>query len=195
MARRGLNIIRIPPYNIATEDSMRRALLLFITACLLGACAAPATNLPATDTPEYPPQCGWQWATQPLPELSQQVEQAMQAGVQPQARASAQAYGENCIQADGTIAYFATMETDFAVTLTVEDLTDRQALGELLDKTLAVLDQFPAETTPGPQAGYARVTFQHGQDTLGLWFQLSAVDGFRQQGLRGADLLEALENK
>lgn len=174
------------------------ALCVLLLGLLLAGCSLPQVT-PAADVPPPvtpPPQsCGWQWASQPLPELSLQVEQAMQAAVQPQARASAQAYGENCRQADGSVAYFATLETDFYVTLGASDLNDEAALGALLEQVLTVLDGFPPSATPGPQSGYARVTFVHGEEERTLWFPLTLADQKRREGLRGADLLRALENR
>lgn len=179
----------------------RIALCVLLLGLLLAGCSLPSlpqvtptADVPPTVTP--PPQsCGWQWASQPLPELSAQVEQAMQAAVQPQAQAYAQAYGENCRQADGSVAYFATLETDFYVTLEVEDLSNADALGVLLEQVLTVLDGFPPQATPGPQSGYARVTFQAGGEQRTLWFPLSLADQKRREGLHGADLLRALENR
>ncbi|HEY6074741.1 MAG TPA: M20/M25/M40 family metallo-hydrolase [Anaerolineales bacterium] len=64
-----------------------------------------------------PNQCAFTWATQDLPELSDQVQTAIQE-VQAGAEARAEAYGENCTFADGR-ADFSAMETDFTISFQV----------------------------------------------------------------------------
>jgi hypothetical protein len=160
----------------------------------------PATSTPTatpTTTPtEYPyEQCGWQWATQSLPELSAQVQAALESAGLTGVTAVAEAYGENCLNAEGKVARFAAMETDFRITIQVDALDDREALGTLLEKILVVLDGFPTETTPGPNPGYVGVTFQSGDDSLHLWFPIIEGESARALGLRGAALLDKLQIK
>jgi hypothetical protein len=184
---------------------MRRTPLPFLALILLAACnlpgRLPATGapLPPTDTPTATVsyrECGWQWATQPLPELSLQVEQALQAAGLPLAAAVAEAYGENCIDSrTNQVAYFAAMETDFRITLDADDLGDEAALGDLLEKTLVVLDGFPPGATPGPQPGYVGITFQAGGEELRLWFTVTDGESARALGLHGSALLIELQNR
>ena len=49
-----------------------------------------------------PGECAYQWAYQDLPELSAALLKSMQS-LQPEAQASAFAFGEDCIRADGKI--------------------------------------------------------------------------------------------
>jgi hypothetical protein len=158
-----------------------------------------STPLLPTLTPtatEYPyEQCGWNWATQPLPDLSAQVQSAMEAAGLTGVTAIAEAYGENCLNANGEAVRFAAMETDFRVTVQVSSLTDRESLGNLLEQILIVLDQFPVGATPGPQAGYVGVTFQTKDNELRLWFLVNDGESARVLGLRGAALLDKLQNK
>ena len=187
-------------------------LLLFLCLTIL-----PACNLPRpTPTPDHPPspstrvtppsltptateypyeQCGWSWATQPLPELSAQVQSAMDAAGLKNVTAAAEAYGEDCLDANGTPVRFAAMETDFRITVQVPSLTDRESLGSLLEQILTVLDQFPAGVTPGPNNGYVGVTFQSKDDELRLWFLVEDGESARALGLHGAALLDKLQNK
>lgn len=183
-------------------------LLLFLCLAIIIACdlprLTPTPDLePATDTPtitptatEYPyEQCGWNWATKPLPDLSAQVQSAMEAAGLKDVTATAEAYGEDCLDANGNPVRFAAMETDFRITIQVASPTDREALGNLLEKILIVLDQFPPGATPGPQAGYVGVTFQTKEDELRLWFLVEDGESARALGLRGAELLDKLQNK
>ena len=181
-------------------------LVLIIAALALSACRGPGEQAALTETPTAtltaPPAgqqeltpCAFTWATQSLPEVSQQVQSSLEAaGLSPTA-VRAEAYGENCVEADGTIRSFSAMETDFHLQLSVADLSDQQALGDLLEKVLVVIDQFPPGKVPGPQTGYIGVEFSAGQDTLNLWFTARAGQSARTQGLHGADLVAALTNK
>ncbi len=190
----------------------RKLVFLLLVTLLPGSCnlpltpaAPPVTEAPntavpptatatPTATPEYRP-CAFRWASQPLPDLTAQLSEALaQAGLEV-ASARAEAYGENCVDENGQVVYFATMETDFRVTLNVARLDDEAELGRLLDMTLAVLDKFPPEETPGPQPGYIGIAFEAASGgMLNLWFQASRADALRRQGLGGVELLEALKN-
>ncbi len=69
--------------------------------------------------------------------------------------AVAEAYGENCYNSQtNKVVYFAALETDFLIDMEVRSLTDLETLGQSLEEILNVLDQFPADATPGPQSGY-----------------------------------------
>lgn len=153
--------------------------------------AAPTvtpTIVPLTTT-----DCFWNWNRRPLPELSEQVQAALDAAGIAGASTSAVAYGEDCIDPQtNTVQYFATMETDFFVTLQVEDLANLDALSELAAEVLAVLDGFPPNSTPGPQPGYIGITFVAGEEECNLWFTVEQAADARSRGLSGAALLEAL---
>jgi ABC-type glycerol-3-phosphate transport system substrate-binding protein len=186
---------------------MKMRLLLFVftvSALTLSACGrtvtvAPtptSTSLPAIHTPtatEVPYEsCSWNWATQPLPELSVQVQAAMEAAGLTGITATAEAYGENCLNAKDEVVRFAAMETDFRITIKIASLNDREALGTLLENILLVLDGFPTATTPGPQPGYVGVAFQAKDEELRLWFLVEDGESARALGLRGAALLDKL---
>lgn len=159
--------------------------------------AFPLTQI-LTDTPPRPSEtpttgpCGFVWATQSLPELSEQLLTRLNEAGLPVTAARAEAYGENCVYSDGTAARFAAMQTDYRITLTVETLTDAETLGNLLEQTLKVLDEFPVEETPGPSPGYIGISFQAGEAPETLWFQQTQSDALRAQGLSGEQLYEAL---
>lgn len=151
-----------------------RLLLVFVTLIALTALcnfpraipppeptAFPLTKI-QTDTPTTGP-CGFAWATQSLPELSEQLLARLNEAGLPVAAARAEAYGENCVYSDGTVARFAAMQTDYRVTLAVETLTDAETLGSLLEQTLEIIDGFPVGETPGPNPGYIGITFQAGE--------------------------------
>ena len=179
---------------------LNRLVFLAMAALALAGCSPVAGVETRQETPTLSPAqqeltpCAYTWATQSLPEVTRQVQAALEAAGLSQATGRAEAFGENCIETSGAVRSFGTMETDFRIQLPVTDLADRQALGDLLEKVMVVLDQFPPGKVPGPQTGYIGVEFSAGQDTLNLWFKADAGQSARGQGLHGAELVAALTN-
>jgi hypothetical protein len=173
--------------------------LLFLSACNLpiaGTTSEPAPGQP-TDAPSEDynyTECGFVWSREPLEQLSKEFDAALKT-VEPGAGGRAEAYGENCLNNRGKVVRFLAMETDFYVLLKVEQLQDKQALGNLLEEVLSVVAQFPVEETPGPQPGYVGVTFEAPTDELRLWFPQREAEAALENGLRGAELFEALQAK
>lgn len=154
--------------------------------------APPTATLPTTAVAGYS-DCWWNWARQPLPDLSRRVQDALDATGIAGASVYVEAYGENCYDGESNaVQYFAAMETDFYVTLPVEDLEDIAALGELVEGVLAVLDGFPPQSTPGPQPGRVSITLVAGETEGHLSFGFAEVAKARKRGLSGATLLQAL---
>lgn len=142
---------------------------LLLAGTALGACSAlrprTPTPLPPTVTPSPTSVasdggsgqgCYYTWATQELPEISQTVERSMEAAIAGSS-ASAYAFGEDCVSADGT-RKFLPMETDFRIRIPAQDLADQAALGHGMATTLQVIEQIPKEQLAGPQPG--RVEFE-----------------------------------
>ncbi len=178
---------------------MRRSILL-LPLLVLSACnlpgAAPIPVAPVTQAASSGQSCYFNWATRPLPEVSSQVQSAMENAGLSDVTAVAEAYGEDCLDAgDGHVVSFSTMETDFRVTVLVTSLGDREKLGRLLEQVLSILDGFPVGTVPGPQAGYIGVTFQSPDDSLRLWFTFDDGRSARAQGLSGLELLDELQKR
>jgi hypothetical protein len=178
-------------------------ILLSLLACALPRPVLRSQPPPPTKTPigtitvttSYM-ECGWNWATQALPELSAEVQSALQAAGLEGVTARAEAYGENCFDPEsGEVRYFATMETDFRVTVEVENLTDRAALGRIAEQVLTVLDGFPPGATPGSNPGYIGIRIVAGNDEFNLWFTVTDGEAARALGLQGAELLTELENR
>lgn len=113
-----------------------------------------------TDSPSYPEGCGYQWAYQDLPELSGRLLLSIQQ-LQPEAQASAFAFGENCTGQDGvTVQRFIPMETDFNVTLQVADLSNEAELGQWIVEIMQVIQAIPADEVIGPRPGRVTLIFQ-----------------------------------
>jgi len=107
----------------------------------------------------------------------------------------AQAYGENCVTAEGEVERFLVMETDFYFTLQVERLDDEQFLGELIEQVMEMLAEFPTDETPGPQPGYVGITFETPDDSVNLWVMRTEIESMRESGLRGKELFDSLQTR
>lgn len=159
--------------------------------------APPPSALPALPdaaTPTIGP-CGFNWARETLPDVSEKLIGYLKEAQLPVESAVAEAYGENCLYEDGSVAYFAAMETDYSITLSVSSLDDKAALGELLARVLTTLQALPVGSTPGPNPGYIGVTFQAGEQSERLWFERRRAEEALQQGLTGEQLYKTLQVK
>jgi hypothetical protein len=158
---------------------------------------AVATAVPATQTPspavEATEPCGFQWAYEPLPEITQQLQAQLDQASSGGVSVRAEAFGENCVRADGSVDGFLAMQTDFYLTFDVQDLTDDSLLGDRLAAALPVLLEFPTDQLPGPARGRVSVTFQAGEQRQSLTFTLDRAQTVLDQGLQGAELYQALE--
>ncbi len=179
---------------------MRRT--LYFLCFFLAACNIPlsptttAEHLPATstETPSTGSQpCYYVWAYQDLPEISGRVDEAIKAVV-PEAEAGAYAFGEDCVYEDGT-RKFGAMETDFRIGMSVDDLTDDEAIGKIIEKIIPVFADFPPGVVPGPQVGRAEFSFTSGSEVRYVRFMVK--DGLQAlaEGLHGAELLRKLEQQ
>jgi hypothetical protein len=106
-------------------------------------------------------QCGWQWAYEELPELSALFDDAVKVSI-PNSSSRASAYGENCLDNDGQVVYFLTMETDFHVTVPVETLDDYNTFGNWIAQVMQVVDGLPSNLIEGPQPGFVEFRFENG---------------------------------
>ena len=193
--------------------------LLFLGIMILSACsaipAAPETVSPASPdesspttanptprlistlaTPhiEQPPDaqnCGYQWAYQDLPELSSRLQQSLQA-LQPEAHATALAFGENCILPDGSVANFLPMETDFNITLQVDDLNNEMELGEWIVNVMQVILEIPPEQIVGPRPGRVSLTFQSAGEERHVAFYINQYQEL-PPGLSPVEILQQLQ--
>jgi hypothetical protein len=139
----------------------------------------------------YPQDCGYQWAQQALPGVSEQFLQSMQA-LQPEAQGYAFVFGENCVHADGT-ATFLPMETDFNVTLQASDLTDETALGEWIIKTMQVIENIPPDQIVGPRPGRVGILFESNGQRQGVTFYIDQYKAL-PSGLSPAEIYQALKS-
>lgn len=175
---------------------------LLLLGVLLSACSLPvappppATTqappvTPAMTTPPDPQNCGYQWAYQDLPELSNSFQRSIRA-LQPEAQANAFVFGENCFLPDGSIARFIPMETDFNVTLNVEDAADEAVLGEWILKVMEVIEAIPADQIVGPRPGRVSIIFKAAAAQAGVNFYIDQYQAL-PAGLSNAEIYQSLQ--
>jgi hypothetical protein len=153
---------------------------------------AVVTASPAPVTPAYQ-ECGWQWATQDLPDVTRRLSAGLDGAGIAYTRVDAYAFGENCLNAQGEVQYFATKETDFDLTLTVSRLADRESVGNLMADALAILVRdFAPDATPGPQPGQITLIVSDGSREARRTIQQGQVADVVARGLRGGALLDEL---
>ncbi len=175
---------------------MRKFISIILPVLLLAACNFPHLTPAWGISPANSQKCSYKWATQPLPDLTEKVQAAVNAAGMRDVHATAEVYGENCIDSQtNQPVSFNALETDFHITAYVVDLTDKDELGDLLQKVLVILDVFPTGKIPGPQPGNINISFQTSSDRLNLMFTVTAERSARLQGLQGAALFEKLQNK
>ncbi|GEM_PF-570321 len=196
--------MRLQPTNRLPADKMRIFILLtllFLTAC--SSIAQTSTTLPvddetpdayslATETPIIAPTyegCYYVWAYHALPEISEKVDKAVKT-LQPEASGSAQAYGEDCVYADGHTE-FGAMETDFYVTVMVKNLKDKKELGNWLIAVMKTLDAFPRGLVPGGQDGVVQITFKMKEDQRIFNIHISEYKKLNP-GMNGEEVMQAL---
>jgi hypothetical protein len=135
--------------------------------------------------------CGYQWAYQDLPELSAEFQELIR-GLQPEAQANAYVFGENCVLADGTVARFLPMETDFNITLQVTDLSNESDLGEWIVKVMQVVDTIPPDQIVGPRPGRVSIIFKSNEGDAGINFYIDQYHAL-PAGLDHAGIYQALK--
>ncbi len=131
-----------------------------LTFCLIlfSSCSLPlAPSL--TETP-LTGSCGYQWAYKELPELTTELQEAIQE-LQAEAQARAIAFGEDCVYEDGQ-AVFTPMETDFTINIYAVDLSNEDELGRWIVKIMQAIGELPEEKLVGPQPGRITIDFHSG---------------------------------
>jgi hypothetical protein len=151
------------------------------------------TAVPTPATPTYE-GCAWSWANEDQPDLTARLGAALEAQQIAYTQLRVYAFGENCGDASGSVAYFAAMETDFELTLTAASVSDREALGNTAAAVLAIIvTDFPADSTPGPMDGRIQITFSDGTQSWSALVRQNWAAALLDQGLNGATLITALE--
>lgn len=184
-----------------------KRLLLFLLILVLAAALALAVlfftgNLPRLaglvaplqqKTLANDPACAYTWASQPLPEVTAELQKKLiKLGVRA-SEVSASAYGENCVLSDGTVDRFLIRETDLYFKSPVADFEDQELLGSITEEIILFVRDIPANSLQGLQEGYIQINFiSAAGDMQSLWFQPSDGLKYLEKGLHGAGLYKKL---
>lgn len=105
----------------------------------------------------------------------------------------AEAFGENCVNADGNVQRFLPMQTDLYLQTDLTDLSP-EMVGNQVELIYTVLQQIPTETLPGPGSASAYLSFEFtaGQESIRFRVQRPQVMAALQAGNHGAELYNAL---
>ena len=161
---------------------MRKTIAIILSVLFLAACNLPTSSPDTVTATANSQNCYFTWASQSLPDLTAKVQSAINVASLIGVRANAEAYGENCTDSrTNKPVSFSTLETDFNITVKVANLTDKAAMGNLLENILVVLDSIPTDKIPGTQPGAIAVSFRAGNDELNLMFTVTAGKSARRQ--------------
>ena len=119
--------------------------------------STPGIESTITNTPDSTVGCGYQWAYKDLPEINVLLDSALKV-INPNAKAWATAFGEDCVYTDGH-ATFGAMETDFYVQLKVDELSDHESFGNWIAQAMPNIVALPHELIMGPKPGFVEFSF------------------------------------
>jgi hypothetical protein len=158
--------------------------------------AALATTLPVgvTETATLPEICAFVWSSRSLPDVSTEINQAFRKEGLGEVEVEASAYGENCVDPNtNQVARFSALQTDFFLNIALDSVEDHQVLGEWIEKSMRVLNQYPPGKVPGPNYGILGISFVSSSKTENLSFPISKCKNLIVEGLKGSDLFDALK--
>jgi len=130
------------------------------------------------------------WAYKDMPELSASFQGSIHA-LQPEAQANAYTFGEDCTHSDGSVDFLA-METDFNITLQVDDLANESDLGEWIVKVMQIIEEIPQEQIVGPRPGRVSIFFQSKDEQKPINFYINQYQAL-PAGLSSTEILQALQ--
>jgi hypothetical protein len=157
------------PGGNATMSAADKVMVLMASASApeFGQLAQTATALAITPTPTptsgiHDSNCAFSWAHQDLPEIATAAREAFSTISMAKIDVlRADAYGENCNRADGSLSYFAAMTTDFYLSVEVTDLSDFNQLAQIVRTAYTVLSELKVKLPA--QAGYLDIVFSAGE--------------------------------
>ncbi|MEN4042369.1 MAG: hypothetical protein ROW39_08500 [Anaerolineaceae bacterium] len=138
-------------------------------------------------------RCAYVWDSRPMPEFTLLVQAAYRTARMEHVVANVSGYGENCLDPETKeIVRFLMMRSDFYLSITVENVDDRDALGRELSAAMMVIKGFPDGTFPGTESPSVLVRFEGGENIINLSFSVAEFEQALEDGLAGAALLDAL---
>ena len=179
------------PGGNATMSPADRVMMLMASASApeFGQLAQTATALAITPTPSvHASNCAFSWAHQDLPDVAETAREAFStismASIQV---IRADAYGENCNRADGSLSSFGAMTTDFYLSVNVSDLNDSTYLGQVVMTAYTVLSELKVKLPA--QAGYLDIMFTAGSTSKDFRAMFPTIKHAIEAGKTGAELV------
>jgi len=149
--------------------------------------ASPTDEASTTSASQQ--DCTFTWAYHDLPELTAGFDASIKA-LNSNATAHATAFGEDCIGEGGIAVRFGAMETDFYVTLSVDDLNDYEFFGNWIAQVMDVVNMLPPDMLAGPNSGFVEFRFEKTQtDSIGFRVPISQYNT-TTNGVTGEELLQ-----
>lgn len=179
-----------PQFNELAETA---AMQLTLTYSPLDRLETNQTITSGESAVSTPVSCVYTWDIRSLPEITAQLQQALNVARLNQVEIFAEAYGEYCIVTQTNRALgFTIIETDFKIIIPVSDLEDENQKGKILSDTLKEIAAFPEDTFPGTRPGWVNVRFVSGDQEENFRFELEAAKNALTSDLENEDLLQAL---
>jgi hypothetical protein len=148
------------------------------------------SSVVANPTAEEP--CAYVWANQPLDAVSAALQAGLPAEQAKQIQITASAYGENCLNADGSVRRFARMQTDLYVTVSLED-QQAGSIRSAIDTLAAAMYSYSQVAGAEKLDGTAWVSVSSpDMETLYYSFGIEPALTAYSDGLRGEALMDAL---
>ena len=135
--------------------------------------------------------CAYTWAYHDAPKLTESLNAVLQE-INRDASVNVQLYGEDCVYADGR-STFGVMETDFYISLPVEDLENKDMFGNWMGQVLPLITQIPREEIQG-KFGFVEFWFEHAGQKL-MMARVPVQEYLdKGQGKTGTELLQMFSN-
>jgi hypothetical protein len=148
-------------------------------------------------TPLNTQSCAYVWSSQPLLDISNQLQVSFNAVGLAKIKVLAEAYGEVCLNTETNAAGdLIVLHTDFNLDIPVDSILEEEKLGQLLYSSLNILSKQNASILPGKRMGYVIAKFHSAdQQEVNLRFPLETGIKTIEKGLRGVELFQALKNQ
>ena len=188
----------ICPGGNATMSAADKVMVLMASAKApeFGQLAQTATALAVTPTPTptsasvHDSNCAFSWAHQDLPEIAKAAREAFSTISSAKIEVlRADAYGENCNRADGSLSYFAAMTTDFYLSADVTNLTDTRQMAQVVMTAYGVLTELKVKLPA--RAGYLDIVFAAGGEEKRFRAMISQIKGLIETKADDQKLLAA----
>jgi hypothetical protein len=183
-------------YLVATQQSLMATLqasggqppFVVVTAVGIPVTAPSQATLQALTAQP----CNFLWTTQDLPEVTSAAQNAFaRVPTLADVTVRAQAYGENCLEPDGSVRYFNATTTDFYLTTEIDSLGNLNLVAQIVMAALDALDA-PMSVTLPSKMGYLELTLIANETRGTLRSTFDQITFSRTQMLTGGAFVDAI---